>query len=48
VDFLRRYLLHNLALKLVALALAVLLWLAVGRNPAARNHPAPVPAGASR
>ena len=47
MDFLRRYLLHNFALKLAALALAVLLWLAVGRQPAAHT-PAPAPAGASQ
>ena len=45
MDFLRRYLLHNLGLKLAALALAVLLWLAVGRQPVAQV-PAPAPAGA--
>jgi hypothetical protein len=48
VDLLRRYFLHNLALKLAALALAVLLWLAVGRHPAVQTGPAPVPAGNSR
>ncbi len=47
MDLLRRYLLHNLALKLAALALAVLLWLAVGRPPAAQVS-APAPAGASQ
>ncbi len=44
MDFLRRYLLHNLALKLIALGLAVLLWLAVGRQAAAPAS-APAPAG---
>jgi YbbR domain-containing protein len=34
-DFLRRYVLHNLGLKLVSLALAVGLWLAVARDPVA-------------
>ena len=34
-DFLRRYVLHNLGLKLVSLALAVGLWLAVARDPMA-------------
>ena len=32
-DFLRRFVLHNLGLKLVSLALAVGLWLAVSRDP---------------
>lgn len=32
-DFLRRYVLHNLGLKLISLALAVGLWLAVYREP---------------
>ena len=34
-DFLRRYVLHNLGLKLVSLGLAVGLWLAVARDPMA-------------
>jgi YbbR domain-containing protein len=34
-DFLRRYVLHNLGLKLLSLALAVGLWLAVARDPVA-------------
>jgi len=34
-DFLQRYVLHNLGLKLVSLALAVGLWLAVARDPVA-------------
>jgi len=34
-DFLHRYVLHNLGLKLVSLALAVGLWLAVARDPMA-------------
>ena len=34
-DFLRRYLLHNFSLKLVSLALAVGLWLAVAHDPVA-------------
>jgi YbbR domain-containing protein len=34
-DFLHRYVLHNLGLKLVALALATGLWLAVARDPVA-------------
>lgn len=34
-DFLRQYVLHNLSLKLIALALAVGLWLAVDREPIA-------------
>lgn len=33
ITFLRRYVLNNLALKLVSLAIAVLLWLAVSRSP---------------
>ena len=32
-DFLHRYVLHNLGLKLISLALAVGLWLAVARDP---------------
>ena len=35
MDFLRRYVLHNFGLKLVSLALAVGLWLAVARDPVA-------------
>jgi YbbR domain-containing protein len=35
VDFLQRYVLHNLGLKLISLALAVGLWLAVARDPVA-------------
>src|ERR1700680_5148864 len=34
-DFLHRHVLHNLGLKLISLALAVGLWLAVGRDPVA-------------
>jgi len=34
-DFLRRYVLHNLGLKLISLALATGLWLAIDREPAA-------------
>jgi len=34
-DFFRRYVLHNLGLKLISLALAVGLWLAVAREPVA-------------
>jgi len=34
-DFLHRYVLHNLGLKLISLALAVGLWLAVARDPVA-------------
>jgi len=34
-DFLRQYVLHNLSLKLIALGLAVGLWLAVDREPVA-------------
>jgi YbbR domain-containing protein len=34
-DFLHRYLLHNLGLKLISLVLAVGLWLAVARDPVA-------------
>ena len=34
-DFLARYVLHNLSLKLVSLALAAGLWLAVMRDPVA-------------
>ena len=34
-DFLQRHVLHNLGLKLVSLALAVGLWLAVARDPVA-------------
>jgi YbbR domain-containing protein len=35
MDFLRRNVLHNLGLKLLSLAIAVLLWLAVAREPSA-------------
>jgi YbbR domain-containing protein len=35
VDLFRRYILHNFGLKLISLALAVGLWLAVARNPMA-------------
>ncbi|MGH9557102.1 MAG: hypothetical protein ACRD2Y_14890 [Terriglobales bacterium] len=48
MDLVRRYALHNFALKLVAVALAVLLWLAVGRNPAAQTNLAPPPGANSR
>ena len=34
-DFLRRHVLHNFGLKLLSLALAVALWLAVTRDPVA-------------
>src|ERR1700676_2919801 len=34
-DFLHRHVLHNLGLKLISLALAVGLWLAVARDPVA-------------
>ena len=34
-DFIRRYVAHNLGLKLISLALAVSLWLAVSRDPIA-------------
>jgi hypothetical protein len=34
-DFLQRHVIHNLGLKLVSLALAVGLWLAVARDPVA-------------
>src|SRR5947208_14585130 len=34
-DFIRRYVVHNLGLKLISLALAVSLWLAVSRDPIA-------------
>ena len=48
MDLVRRYILHNLALKLVALGLAVLLWLAVSRNPGTHPNPAPATAGNTR
>ena len=35
ISFLRRYVLHNFALKLISLAAAVLLWMAVARQPIA-------------
>jgi YbbR domain-containing protein len=35
MDFLRKYVLHNLGLKLFSLAVAVLLWVAVTRDPVA-------------
>ena len=35
MEFIRRYILHNIALKLLALGIAVLLWLAVARDPMA-------------
>jgi YbbR domain-containing protein len=35
MDFFRKYVLHNLGLKLLSLGIAVLLWLAVTRDPAA-------------
>src|SRR5512146_1289110 len=35
MDFFRKYVLHNLGLKLLSLAIAVLLWLAVTRDPVA-------------
>jgi len=35
VDFLQRYVMHNLGLKVISLALAVGLWLAVARDPVA-------------
>jgi len=48
MDLLRRHVLHNFALKLMAVALAVMLWLAVGRNPAEPATAAPTPAADSR
>ncbi|MCI0402623.1 MAG: hypothetical protein L0212_03775 [Acidobacteria bacterium] len=48
MDLLRRYVLHDFALKLMAVALAVLLWLAVGRTPAEPVNPAAAPAANSR
>ncbi|MGH9603311.1 MAG: hypothetical protein ACRD24_13085 [Terriglobales bacterium] len=48
MDIVRRYILHNFALKLMAVALAVMLWLAVGRNLAAPANPAVPPAATSR
>jgi len=35
MDFLRKYVFHNLGLKLLSLAVAVLLWLAITRDPVA-------------
>lgn len=35
MDFLRKYVFHNLGLKLLSLAVAVLLWMAVTRDPVA-------------
>ncbi len=35
MDFLRKYVFHNLGLKLVSLAVAVLLWMAIARQPVA-------------
>ena len=35
ISFLRRYVLHNFALKLISVAAAVLLWMAVARQPIA-------------
>ncbi len=35
MDFLRKYVLHNLALKVLSLGVAVLLWLAITRDPMA-------------
>ena len=35
MDFLRRYVFHNLGLKLLSLVIAVLLWMAVAREPMA-------------
>jgi hypothetical protein len=48
VNILRRYILHNFALKLMAVALAVMLWMAVGRNPASLSTPAAPPAANSK
>lgn len=48
MDLLRRYVLHNFALKVMAVALAVMLWLAVGRNPAEPASPAPAPVADSK
>ncbi len=48
MDILRRSILHNFALKLMAVALAVMLWLAVGRNPAPAPNPAAPPASNSK
>ena len=36
-DFLRRHVLHNFGIKLLSLALAVGLWLAVTRDPLGRS-----------
>lgn len=35
IDFLRRYIFHNIGLKLVSLLIAVLLWTAIARQPVA-------------
>ena len=48
MDLLRRYVLHNFALKLMAVALAVMLWMAVGRNPVPPSIPAAPPAANSK
>ncbi|MGH9509984.1 MAG: hypothetical protein ACRD2Q_05505 [Terriglobales bacterium] len=48
MDLVRRYVLHNFAMKLMAVALAVLLWLAIGRNPAVPANPAAPPTATSR
>jgi hypothetical protein len=43
MDFLRKYVFHNFALKLLSLASAILLWNAVGREPMAEvTHVVPV------
>ena len=43
MDFLRKYVFHNLALKLLSLASAVLLWNAVAREPMAEvEHTVPI------
>jgi hypothetical protein len=47
MDLVRRYVLHNLALKLMAVALAVMLWMAVGRSPSP-SPPAAVPPTTSK
>ena len=35
MDFLRKYVFHNFGLKLLSLAVAVLLWMAITRDPVA-------------
>lgn len=48
MDLVRRYILRNFALKLMAVALAVMLWLAVGRNAAPVSTPGAPPAANSK